>query len=102
MVSTIGKLDLLLTDLLMPSMNGDELARRLRSKEPDLKVLYLTGFSDRLFAERTVLWQDEAFLACTVRGLLEAASLATGGRTNFLNHGPSAVRPGTSGIDPKI
>ena len=32
MVPTLGKLDLLLTDLMMPSMNGDELARRLRGQ----------------------------------------------------------------------
>jgi CheY-like chemotaxis protein len=54
--------DLLLTDLVMPSLNGDELARRLRARRPDLKILYLTGFADRLFAERATLWENEAFL----------------------------------------
>lgn len=47
---------------MMPQMAGDELARRLRQSEPSLKVLYLTGFSDRLFKERVTLWEDEAFL----------------------------------------
>src|SRR5439155_12754853 len=51
--------DLLVTDLMMPQMNGDELARRLRQKEPSLKVLYLTGFSDRLFKEKVTLLGDE-------------------------------------------
>src|ERR1700741_5025445 len=41
--------DILVTDLVMPEMSGDELARRLRQNDPSLKVLYLTGFSDRLF-----------------------------------------------------
>jgi CheY-like chemotaxis protein len=75
--SADGPFDLLLTDLIMPQMNGDELARRLRVKQPDLPVLYLTGFSDRLFSERCVLWEGEAFLdkPCTPRGLLEAVSM---------------------------
>jgi CheY-like chemotaxis protein len=69
--------DLLFTDLMMPEMNGDELAMRLRQKWPSLKVLYLTGHSERLFAERMTLWADEAFLdkPCTVNALLEAVSL---------------------------
>ena len=44
-------IDILVTDLMMPQMTGDELARRMRQEEPTLKVLYLTGFSDRLFKE---------------------------------------------------
>ena len=62
LAATINDLDLLVTDLMMPTMNGDELARRLRATDPDLPVLYLTGFSDRLFADRMQLWQSEAFL----------------------------------------
>ena len=75
--STDGPFDVLLTDLLMPEMNGDELARRLRVNQPDLPVLYVTGFSDRLFSERPLLWEGEAFLdkPFTPKGLLEAVSL---------------------------
>ena len=75
--STLDPLDLLVTDLMMPQMNGDELARRLRLLRPSLKVLYLTGFSDQLFKEKVTLWEDEAYLdkPCSPRGLLEAASL---------------------------
>ncbi len=69
--------DILVTDVMMPQMNGDELARRLRQTEPGLKVLYLTGFSDKLFKEKVTLWEDEAFLdkPCSVKGLLQAVSL---------------------------
>jgi len=69
--------DILVTDLMMPQMTGDELARRLRALRPSLKVLYLTGFSDRLFKEKVTLWADEAFLdkPCSVKGLLEAVAL---------------------------
>jgi len=69
--------DLLVTDVMMPQMTGDELARRLRIQHPSLKVLYLTGFSDRLFKEKVTLWADEAFLdkPCSVKGLQQAVSL---------------------------
>jgi FixJ family two-component response regulator len=63
-------------------MSGDELARRLRHNEPQLKVLYLTGFSDHLFKEKATLWADEAFLdkPCTITGLTEALSLLVSGK----------------------
>ena len=76
-------LDILVTDVMMPQMTGDELARRLRQTEQrGLKVLYLTGFSDRLFKEKVTLWEDEAFLdkPCGVKGLLQAVSLLLFGR----------------------
>src|SRR5437667_5342382 len=70
-------IDVLVTDVMMPNMLGDELARRLRQNEPDLKVLYLTGYSDRLFKEKVTLWEAEAFLdkPCSVAGLRQAVSL---------------------------
>jgi two-component system cell cycle sensor histidine kinase/response regulator CckA len=72
-----GGLDLLVTDLMMPEMSGDELARRLRQTDRDLKVLYLTGFADQLFKEKVTLWHGEAFLEkpCSVKGLREAVAL---------------------------
>jgi len=87
---TEGPFDLLVTDLTMPGMHGDELARRLRQAQSDLKILYLTGFSDRLFETRPVLWEDEAYLEkpVSVQGLLEAAALLLVGRVPA----PRAVR----------
>jgi two-component system, cell cycle sensor histidine kinase and response regulator CckA len=75
--SKLGPVDILVTDVMMPQMLGDELARRLRQSEPGLKVLYLTGYSDRLFKEKVTLWADEAYLdkPCSVKGLLQAVSL---------------------------
>lgn len=71
------RIDILVTDLVMPSMTGDELSRRIRTETPDLPVLYLTGFADRLFAERQLLWDGEAFLEkpFTPTGLTEAVNL---------------------------
>ena len=78
----VGPLGGLVTDVMMPGMSGDELARVLRQTEPALKVLYLTGYSDRLFKEKATLWADEAFLdkPCTVKGLREAVSLLLFGK----------------------
>jgi CheY-like chemotaxis protein len=75
--AALGSFDLLLTDLMMPHMTGDELARRLREEHPSLKVLYLTGYSDQLFERKPTLWTDEAYLdkPTTIKGLLEAVSL---------------------------
>lgn len=74
--------DLLLTDVRMPEMTGDELARRIRQRNPQVKVLYLTGFSDQLFIDKGALWDGEAFLdkPSTAVGLLEAVSLLLHGR----------------------
>jgi CheY-like chemotaxis protein len=81
-IAQMRSFDLLLTDVNMPHMMGDELARRMRQAHPALKVLYLTGFSDQLFKDKMTLWQDEAFLdkPCTVKGLVEAVSLLAFGR----------------------
>ena len=78
--------DLLLTDLMMPGMRGDELARVLCQRVPEIKVLYMTGFADRLFAERKTLWANEAFVEkpVTVAGLQEAVSLLLFGHTRGL------------------
>jgi two-component system cell cycle sensor histidine kinase/response regulator CckA len=74
---------LLVTDVIMPEMRGDELAARLRQSQPDLPVLYLTGYSDTLFKEKIALWEGEAFLdkPTNVEGLLEAVSLLLYGHT---------------------
>jgi len=81
-----GPFDLYLIDLLMPRMRGDELARRLRQADPSVKILYFTGFSDWLFNEKRILWENEAFIEkpVTLNGLLEAASLSLFGHTRGL------------------
>jgi two-component system cell cycle sensor histidine kinase/response regulator CckA len=54
-------LDLLIADLDMPELTGDEMVRRIRAVRPELKVLYVTGHIDLLMDARP-LWEGEAFL----------------------------------------
>jgi CheY-like chemotaxis protein len=49
------RVDLLVTDVVMPEMNGCELARRLALSRPDLPVLYLSGYTDEAIARQGVL-----------------------------------------------
>jgi two-component system cell cycle sensor histidine kinase/response regulator CckA len=46
-----GEIDLVLTDVIMPGLNGRELAERLRSDDPDLKILFMSGYTDSILAE---------------------------------------------------
>ena len=57
------RIDLLITDYLMPSMTGDELSGRLRERRPELKVLVVTGHGQVLAQEDPEWWHSEAHLA---------------------------------------
>lgn len=72
-----GPMDLLIADLQMPGLGGDEMVRRIRSTRPDLRVLYVTGHIDQLMDVRPVLWEGEAFLEkpFSSAALLEAVAL---------------------------
>ncbi len=76
-----GSLDLLLTDVVMPEMGGEELADRLRRARPDLRVLYMSGYADHRFVARIAADQGAHFLqkpfcpeelAARVRDVLDA------------------------------
>jgi two-component system cell cycle sensor histidine kinase/response regulator CckA len=71
------QVDLLIADLQMPDLGGEEMARRIRRLRPDIKVLYVTGHIDELMDERSTLWEGEAFLdkPFTAKALLEAVSM---------------------------
>ena len=69
--------DLLVTDLMMPGMNGRELAMITRRRFPNVRVLYVTGFADTLFKDLTELDEGESFIEKPfgTDGLLEATRL---------------------------
>ena len=50
-----GAIDLLLTDVVMRRMSGPELVERLNASHPTLKVVYMSGYTGELMAERDVL-----------------------------------------------
>ena len=77
--------DLLIADLRMPELEGDEVAHRVRALDPNIKVLYLTSHADRLFEAKPQLWADEAYLdkPFTREGLREAVALLLFDRTTL-------------------
>ena len=66
-------IDLLLTDVILPNINGSELAQRLLEQRSDLRVLYTSGFTDEMIAEQGLLPSGASFLPkpYTAAALLE-------------------------------
>jgi two-component system cell cycle sensor histidine kinase/response regulator CckA len=57
-----GKIDLLLTDMIMPNMNGKDLAAKLLTISPNMKVLFMSGYSVDIISTQGVLQTDIPFL----------------------------------------
>ena len=57
-----GAIDLLMTDVVMPEMNGRDLARNLLSVYPDIKCLFMSGYTADVIAHQSVLDEGVFFI----------------------------------------
>jgi CheY-like chemotaxis protein len=62
MLETNVQFDLLFTDVVMPDMNGKQLADRIKEQRPGLKVLYTTGYTRNAVIHNGMLDRDVSFL----------------------------------------
>jgi len=76
-----GRIDLMITDVVVPRMSGRELAEYLKVLRPETEVLYMSGYTDDAIVRHGILEDDMPFiqkpflpdaLALKVRELLEA------------------------------
>ncbi len=58
----LGAIDLLLTDVIMPGMNGRDLASRFSAQLPAAKVIFMSGYTDRIMSPDGLLDSSVAFL----------------------------------------
>jgi two-component system, cell cycle sensor histidine kinase and response regulator CckA len=63
LAASAGRIDLLLTDVEMPDMNGRELAQRLGAERPEMRLLYMSGHSEHEIAGYGVFASGALFLA---------------------------------------
>jgi len=77
-----GVINLLITDVVMPEMNGYDLARKIISLYPEIKILFVSGYTEDVLYQRGVLGMDSNFLqkpftsyslVLTVREILDSS-----------------------------
>jgi PAS domain S-box-containing protein len=77
-----GPIDLLLTDVVMPKMNGKELAERILAERPEMRVVYMSGYTNEAIGQHGVLEPGTTFVAkpLTMERLTETVQAVLDGR----------------------
>ena len=84
-----GEIDLLVSDVIMPQVGGRELAERLATQRPQMRVLFVSGFTDDTISRHGVLQEGVAFLqkpftletlSQKIRDILDSPASDTGPR----------------------
>jgi signal transduction histidine kinase len=61
--STYERIDLLITDVVMPGMNGRDLAVQLLAQRPSVKVLYMSGYTENIIGHQGILDRGVAYIS---------------------------------------
>jgi PAS domain S-box-containing protein len=103
MASFGGTFDLLLTDVVMPGINGRVLAEQMLPRQPGMRVLYMSGYTDSFIAGHGVLDPGthllhkpftEEILIRKVREVLDGGKKAAPALSNATEPKPSETRSG--------
>jgi signal transduction histidine kinase len=76
-----GPIHLVITDLVMPIMSGPDVVRQLRARRPELRVIYMSGYSSAAVGLHSLVDSEEPFLAkpFTLAALLDKVREVLGG-----------------------
>ena len=69
-----GKVDIVVSDVVMPEMDGPTLLKEMRKTNPDLKIIFVSGYAEEAFQKNLPAGGQFAFLAkpFTLKQLVEA------------------------------
>ena len=62
LVSKSESFDILVTDVMMPQMDGPSLIKKVREKWPSIKVICISGYAEESFRDKIGSWDDIWFL----------------------------------------